>query len=146
MNTQTAGTDLEFRIEIERQINAPINDVFESLLTQMGEESVTHEGNALHLKIEAFPGGRWYRDLGDGNGHYWGTVQSIKRPVLMEITGPLFMSHPVTNNVQYRLEETDGVTTLKLVHTGFGPTPEGLTDAMHGGWTDQMDRITARLA
>ena len=47
------------------------------------------------MKIELWPGGSWYRDLGDGNGHFWGNVQAIKRPTLLEITGPLFMSYPV---------------------------------------------------
>ena len=28
------------------------------------------------------------------NGHFWGHVQAIKRPTLLEITGPLFMSSP----------------------------------------------------
>ena len=49
----------------------------------------------MPIKIEAWPGGRWFRDLGDGNGHYWATVQAIKRPTLLEFSGPLFMSYPV---------------------------------------------------
>jgi len=44
----------------------------------------------MPMKLEAWPGGRWYRDLGDNNGHYWGTVQAIKKPTLLEICGPLF--------------------------------------------------------
>ena len=48
----------------------------------------------MPMKLEAWPGGRWYRDLGDGNGHYWGTVQAIKRPTLLEFCGPLFASVP----------------------------------------------------
>ena len=53
----------------------------------------------------SLPGGRWYRDLGGDNGHLWGFVQSIKRPVLLEIWGPLFMSTAATSNMQYRLTE-----------------------------------------
>ena len=44
------------------------------------------------MTLEPRPGGRWFRDLGDDNGHFWGHVQAIKRPTLLEITGPLFMS------------------------------------------------------
>ena len=66
------------------------------------------------------PGGRWYRDLGDNNGHLWGHVQSIKRPTLLEFYGPLFMSHPVANNVQYRLSEENGGTLIKFRHSAFG--------------------------
>jgi hypothetical protein len=49
-------------------------------------------------------------DLGGNNGHYWGTVQAIKKPTLLEICGPLFMSNPVITNLQYRLKESGGVT------------------------------------
>ena len=59
----------------------------------------------MPMKIEAWPGGRWFRDLGDNNGHFWGHVQAIKRPTLLEITGPLFMSYAVVSNLQYRLSE-----------------------------------------
>ncbi len=48
----------------------------------------------MPMKIEPWPGGRWYRDLGDNNGHFWGHVQAIKRPTLLEITGPLLASYP----------------------------------------------------
>ena len=75
------------------------------------------------MKIEPWPGGRWYRDLGDGNGHFWGHVQAIKRPTLLEITGPLFMSYPVVSNLQYRLSEEDGGTLIKFHHTALGLIP-----------------------
>ncbi|HEX3702577.1 MAG TPA: hypothetical protein VHU82_04550 [Vicinamibacterales bacterium] len=35
--------------------------------------------------LEAWPGGRWFRDLGDNTGHLWGHVQAIKPPTLPEI-------------------------------------------------------------
>ena len=59
------------------------------------------------MKIEPWPGGRWYRDLGDNNGHLWGHVQAIKRPTLLEFSGPLFASYPFVSNVQYRLTEAE---------------------------------------
>jgi activator of Hsp90 ATPase-like protein len=74
----------------------------------------------MPMKLEAWPGGRWYRDLGNNNGHYWGTVQAIKKPTLLEIWGPLFMSNPVTNNIQYRLKESGGVTLITFRHQAFG--------------------------
>ena len=49
----------------------------------------------MPMKIEPWPGGRWYRDLGNDNGHFWGHVQAIKQPTLLEIYGPLFMSYPL---------------------------------------------------
>jgi len=52
-------------------------------------------GKPMPMKIEPWPGGGRYRDLGDGNGHFWGTgcrPSSGRR--YSEITGPLFMSYP----------------------------------------------------
>jgi hypothetical protein len=40
----------------------------------------------LPMTIEPRPGGRWFRDLGGDNGHFWGHVQAISAP-LMEIQG-----------------------------------------------------------
>ena len=63
----------------------------------MGPDNETPDGKPMPMKIEPWPGGRWYRDLGDDNGHLWGHVQAIKRPTLLEITGPLFMSYPASS-------------------------------------------------
>ena len=46
------------------------------------------------MVIEPWPGGRWYRDLGNNAGHLWGHVQVIKPPTLLELCGPMFMSFP----------------------------------------------------
>ena len=89
----------------------------------------------MPFKLEAWPGGRWFRDLGDNNGHCWATVQAIKRPTLLEFSGPLMMSFPVSNNVQYRLTEDNGETLIKFHHSGFGNVPEDFKKGMKGGWT-----------
>jgi len=88
----------------------------------------------MNMKIEAWPGGRWYRDLGDGNGHFWGNVQAIKRPTLLEICGPLFMSYPVVSNLQYRLSEVDGGTLIKFRHTALGMIEEQHRQGIGKGW------------
>jgi uncharacterized protein YndB with AHSA1/START domain len=141
-----AASELEFRIELERRIDAPIEDVFEAILAQMGPDNVTPDETPLSMRIEPFPGGRWYRDLGDGNGHFWAHVQAIKRPTLLELTGPLFMSQAVCNNVQYRLAADGDGTTLRLVHSAFGLVPEEARDGMPEGWKDLLDRVERRLA
>ncbi len=98
----------------------------------------------MPMKIEAWPGGRWFRDLGNGEGHLWGHVQAIKRPGLLEITGPLFMSSPVVSNVQYRLSESNGETVIQFRHSAFGLLPEGLKDRVSGGWGKLHGRVCAR--
>jgi uncharacterized protein YndB with AHSA1/START domain len=93
------------------------------------------------MTLEARPGGRWFRDLGGDNGHFWGVVQAIKRPTLLEITGPLFLSYPVVSNVQYRLKQADGGTQVEFRHSTFGPMPDEYRAGVDHGWTDLLNRV-----
>src|SRR5580692_12720664 len=94
-STATAGSEnLTVTIEQEIFVKASLAVTFDALLEQLGPENSTPE-RPMPMKLEAWPGGRWYRDLGDNNGHFWGHVQAIKRPTLLEITGPLFISYAV---------------------------------------------------
>jgi hypothetical protein len=111
-------TTIQITQEIE--VRASIEVTFAALLDQLGPYNETEVNKPMPMKLEAWPGGRWYRDLGDNNGHYWGTVQAIKKPALLEICGPLFMSNPVINNLQYRLKESAGVTLITFRHQSFG--------------------------
>ena len=96
------------------------------------------------MKIEPWPGGRWYRDLGDNNGHLWGHVQAIKRPTLLEISGPLFMSDAVVSNVQYRLSEADGGTLIRFHHKAFGAIQEDHRQGVNQGWAHMLARVQKR--
>ena len=97
------------------------------------------------MKIEPWPGGRWYRDLGGNNGHFWGHVQAIKRSTLLEIAGPLFMSYPAMSNVQYRLSQEDGGTLIQFRHTALGLIPEEHRKGMSTGWSATHARVRARF-
>ena len=99
----------------------------------------------MPMVLEAWPGGRWYRDLGDGMGHFWGVVQAIKRPTLLEICGPLFMSTPAVSNVQYRLTEENGVTKLRFVHRAMGWIGD-VDRGADAGWSNMIARIRTAAA
>jgi uncharacterized protein YndB with AHSA1/START domain len=136
-----------FEIVKEEAIAASIEIVFETLLEQLGPYNQTPDGTSLAMKIEPWPGGRWYRDLGNDAGHFWGHVQAIKSPTLLEICGPLFMSYPAMSNVQYRLTEENGLTRLKFVHRAMGLIPKDLIDGPRSastGWTYILERIRER--
>ena len=141
--TQTIE-DLTLNITQEIHVNAPLDVTFETLLEQMGPHNEGEEGRPMPMIFEAWPGGRWYRDLGSDNGHLWGHVQAIKRPTLLEIAGPLFMSYPVANNLQYRLSEEGGVTTIKFRHSGFGLIPDDHKRGVVSGWGSLLERIRQR--
>jgi uncharacterized protein YndB with AHSA1/START domain len=93
------------------------------------------------MVLEARPGGRWFRDLGSDDGHFWGHVQAIRRPTLLEITGPLFMSYPVVSNVQYRLKEVEGGTLIAFRHAALGFVPDDFRQGMSHGWTALFERV-----
>jgi hypothetical protein len=141
VNATTAVEDLTLLVEQEIHVRASLEDTFEALLEQLGPGNEGGEGNAMPMVLEAWPGGRWYRDLGGDNGHYWAHVQAIKRPVLLELSGPLFMSHPVANNVQYRLSEENGETLIKFRHSGFGLIQEDHRKGVTGGWGNINEKI-----
>jgi hypothetical protein len=136
--------NLMLRVTQEIRVKASLEKTFASLLEQLGPSNERPDGTPMPLKLEAWPGGRWFRDLGDGNGHYWATVQSIKRPVLLELCGPLFMSQPVPNNVIYRLSEEGNETVIKFSHTAFGPVQQQHREGVTGGWTYMHSKARER--
>src|SRR5436190_550691 len=97
-------------------IKAPIEIAFEAVLEEMGPANEIPGGTPMPMVLEAFPGGRWYRNLGNNTGHLWGHVQVIKPPSLLEICGPLFMSYASANHLQYRLVAEGTTTRLTLTH------------------------------
>ncbi len=130
----------------EEEIAAPIDIVFETVLEEMAR--LDGQGGPMPLKLEAWPGGRWFRDLGNNAGHWWGAVQAIKPPTLLEICGPLFMSQPAISNVQYRLKEENGVTRLKFSHRAmayiaYDPQAKENWHKVEDGWGPLLERIKA---
>jgi hypothetical protein len=132
-----------FSIKREDRIEASIEIVFETILEQMSHLNVKPDGVPMPMKLEAWPGGRWYRDLSDGNGHMWGHVQAIKAPELLEIYGPLFMSFPATSNVQYRLKADGNATILQFNHTAMGLIPDDMSANVSTGWDNMLKHIRA---
>ena len=106
-------------IEMEIDIAATPQAVFDGYVAEL----INGPGGDLPMTLETWPGGRWFRDLGNNTGHLWAHVQSIKPPHLLEICGPLFMSAPVANNVIVRIEETESGAKLKFATSVWGKSP-----------------------
>jgi uncharacterized protein YndB with AHSA1/START domain len=135
---------LTLTVKQEIRVKASLEKTFAALLEQLGPLNERPDGTPLPFKLEPWPGGRWYRDLGGENGHYWATVQSIKRPTLLELCGPLFMSQPVDNNVIYRLSWEGGETVIQFLHTAFGPIEQQHRDGVTGGWKHMNEKVRER--
>lgn len=133
--------NLILNLSHEITVRASLDATFNALLEQMGPGNETGDGKPLPMILEAWPGGRWFRDLGQGNGHFWGNVQAIKRPTLLEISGPLFMSFPVVSNLQYRLTEVNGGTLMSFRHSALGFLPDDYRENLSRGWTPLIERV-----
>src|SRR5215831_12227238 len=97
--------DLILDVEQHVDVKATPEKAFAAVLHRFGKGNVTADGQSLQLQLEAKPGGRWYRDRGNGVGHLWGFVQAIKAPSLLELSGPLFMSYPVQNHIEIKVAD-----------------------------------------
>lgn len=125
----------------EIDIKASVEVVFAAVLEELGPGSEMPDGTAFPMKIEAWPGGRWFRDLGNNSGHLWGHVQVIKPPTLLELIGPMFMSYPAVSHVQYRVKAQGAVTRLSITHRAMGMIEPDHKVGVHDGWAHAMKRI-----
>lgn len=140
VKSATELTVQTFEVAREETIAAPVEIVFETMLEHFGPSFEPSAEHSLHMVLEPWPGGRWYRDLGNNTGHLWGHVQVIKPPILLEICGPLAMSYPAVSHVQCRLVPDGDVTRLRFLHRAMGFAPE-----LPGGYAEGWGRVLARV-
>ncbi len=129
-------------------VNAPVALLWETLLEELGPRmGGPNPGQGMPMKLEPWPGGRWFRDLGNNTGHLWGHVQVIKGPPhdrpLLEICGPMAMSYPVAGHVQWRLSPEGKSTRLTVKHKAFGLIPQDHREGFAEGWGGILGKIKA---
>jgi uncharacterized protein YndB with AHSA1/START domain len=132
--------DLTLDITQEIEIKAAPGTVFRSLTTGLSH-IMGGDGTAMDFTLEEWPGGRWFRDLGNGQGHLWGFVQVIKPPTLLEITGPMFMSYPVAGHLQVRCAQIAGGTLVTLHHRAMGLIDPKHREGVNDGWRQILESI-----
>src|SRR5689334_21342941 len=101
----TNMADLILDVEQHVEIKGSPDKVFTKMLDHFGKGFTRPDGASMDMILETSAGGRWYRDRGNGIEHLWGFVQVIKPPVLLELSGPMFMSYPAINHVECKIEE-----------------------------------------
>lgn len=143
-SNQTEQQIETFEVQKTIDIAAPLDIAFAAMLEEIGPETHMGDGTPMPMKLEAWPGGRWFRDLGNNSGHLWGHVQVIKPPTLLEICGPLMMSSPAVNFVQYRFTSEGSGTRLAFTHRSLGLILPQHRDGMPKGWGMWLDKIRQR--
>src|SRR5258708_8501782 len=127
--------DLTLDVEQRIDIKAAPEKVFAAVLERFGKKNTRPNGESLQLQIEAKPGGRWYRDRGNGIGHLWGFVQAIKPPSLLQLSGPMFMSYPAHNHIEIKLEKTAVRCPVVLRHCALRRIDPEHRNGVSGGWS-----------
>jgi uncharacterized protein YndB with AHSA1/START domain len=133
--------DLTLDVEQHIEIAAPPEKVFPALLHNLGKGNTRPDGESLGLDLEAKPGGRWYRDRGNGIGHLWGFVQVIKPPVLLELSGPMFMSYPALNHLEAKVEKTAGGSKVTFRHRAIGMIDPEHRKGVTKGWNHMLEQL-----
>ena len=141
MTTATMEEVSTIHVVKEVEIAAGVEAVWKAILEELGPGGQLPDGKPFPMKVEPWPGGRWYRDLGNNTGHLWGHVQVIKPPMLLELCGPMFMSYPATSHVQYRVTAEGAKSRLKLTHRAMGLIPQDHREGVHEGWEHGLKRV-----
>ncbi len=133
----------ELNLDVAQQIeiSAAPGDVFKNLISRLTDQSVTPDNRSMPMVLEEWPGGRWFRDLGSGQGHLWGFVQVIKPPTLLEIHGPMFMSYAAVGHVQFRVTPIAGGCELSLRHRILGEVDEQHQAGLTLGWRANLEDV-----
>ena len=137
----TETQELTLNVEQSIDINTAIGDAYKALVRRLTVDSSTPDNQPMPMVLEEWPGGRWFRDLGNGQGHLWGFVQVIKPPTLIEIQGPMFMSYPVAGHVQFRLTQIAGGTELYLRHQALGLVEDEHRQGVVPGWKHFVESV-----
>ena len=126
--------DLTLDVEQTVEVKADIGDVFKGVLYRLGEGNTRPDGVSMDMTLEQWAGGRWFRDRGEGIQHLWGHVQVIKPPVLIELSGPLFMSYPALNHIEVKIDQVSGGAKVTLRHRALGVIDPEHREGLTVGW------------
>jgi uncharacterized protein YndB with AHSA1/START domain len=133
--------DLTLDVEQHIEIKAAPEKVFPAMLHNLGKGNTRPDGASLGLDLEAKPGGRWYRDRGNGVGHLWGFVQVLKPPVLLELCGPMFMSYPALNHLEAKVEKIAGGSKVTFRHRAIGMIDPDHRKNVGMGWNHMLEQL-----
>jgi Activator of Hsp90 ATPase homolog 1-like protein len=133
----------DFTLDVEQHVDVQgtLEDVFKSVLYRFGEGNLRPDGESMNLQIEPFAGGRWFRDRGEGIQHLWGHVQVIKPPVLLELSGPMFMSYPALNHIEIKLDQIPDGTRVTLRHRAIGLLDPAHKEGVKTGWGHFLNAV-----
>jgi uncharacterized protein YndB with AHSA1/START domain len=85
--------------------------------------------------IEPFVGGRWMQEW-DNGGALFGNFTVWDPPRLLMVVGPLAMTRPAHNLLEFHFEPTDGGTQVLIRHEAYGVFDDDTEEMYANGWRD----------
>lgn len=92
--------------------------------------------------LDASVGGHW-KQLWNSGGAWFATVSYIDVPNRLRVTGPLAMSRPAINVLDFTLEAIDGGTRLHVQHLCFGEVEPNAAATYEQGWNQLFSSVLA---
>lgn len=86
-------------------------------------------------KIEPFVGGRWTQEW-DSGGALFGHFTVYDPPHVLAVTGPLAMTRPAHNVLEFIFDAADTGTRMTVHHEAFGAFDAGTDEIYANGWKD----------
>jgi uncharacterized protein YndB with AHSA1/START domain len=131
----------------EITIKGPAERIFEALADPDQRVKWWGSGDRFkttHMESDLRPGGRWMMS-GTGMGGrpftVAGAYRKIERPHLLEFTWlPSWQGDATESLVRFDLDEKDGVTTVRLTHSGL---VSDRARGSHQGWPQILDWLRA---
>jgi uncharacterized protein YndB with AHSA1/START domain len=133
--------DLTLDIEQHLDINAKPEKVFAAVLDRLGKNNTRPDGLVMDMNLEPTAGGKWYRDRGNGVTHLWGFVQAFKPSSLIELSWPMFMSYPVMNHIEVKVEAAGNGSKLHFRHRALGMIDPEHRNGVGTGWTHMLKNV-----
>jgi uncharacterized protein YndB with AHSA1/START domain len=131
---------------VETTIAATAADVWRALTEEIDAwwPDASYSGGSPDLRsmrLDARPGGQMAEHWGDGEGLVWGTVNTVERERLLEVSGLVFprWGGPSMWFGSWELQPDGDRTRLRFTEAAFGRIPDGYRDDKEKGWRFLFD-------
>ena len=124
-----------FDYEVNVYIPAPPARVWAAFTLDIDHWWTYRLRDRTRCKIEPFVGGRWTQEW-DSGGALFGHFTVYDPPHLLVVTGPLAMSKPATNVLEFIFEPADTGTKITIHHQAFGDLDPDTEEIYANGWKE----------
>lgn len=139
MGIKQIGESRVVHIEDEIRIGAPASRVFGAMVGEIGMWFWRgEEGTDPPAKLEAWAGGRFFREWGEGNTELFATVGLIKKDRQLRLLGSIGGRHAIASVADLVLEEEGDETLVRVTHRVSGEVTDAEVGDYESGWHDEL--------